>query len=658
MTENVAGRVVNVKLSKATPLLPLHEAIVNSLEAIEEANRSDGSIQIRVHRAHALGPDDDSSPRPVDGFEIVDNGVGFTDENFSAFLTADTDRKRARGGRGVGRFLWLKAFERVTVRSTYMMDQHAHRREFAFECVPDGVVEHTVTEVDASDSTTAVRLLGMRQPYSEQCPTHLTVIAQHILEHCLARLHSDRCPALAISDGDSTVDVRALFKDTVEREAVIRTASVKGHDIQLVFYKLRSSRTGKHQLRFCADGREVGADDLGEMIPDLPNSLDDEMGKRFTYAVYVSGKLLDSLVAADRSGFRFSSDGELGLFEVTEEDLRKAVLGEVEAVLLPYVEPLRKRKVEEITEYVREHAPRFRHVVRHHPDLIARIPAALPPHRLEAELARADFEVNQAVRKMREELERGQSTDPVEYQTRLAAFIHTYDEIGKSKLADYIAHRKTVLSLITQALEKNTDGTYQAESIVHSLIFPMKTTSDEVAAEDQNLWVIDERLSFHRYLASDLQLRQMEPLETPDQARPDLAIFSNPIAYTEGDYPYETVVIVEFKKPERVEYTNSANPIGQVLDYVQKIREGRAKDAAGHSIPHNEHRQYYCYVIVDVTPKLREVLAFHDLIETPDGQGFFKYHSKYNAYCEVLPYGKLLRDAEKRNKVLFDKLNI
>ena len=37
----------------------------------------------------------------------------------NSFETLDTDYKEAMGCRGVGRLLWLKAFDRVTVRSAY-----------------------------------------------------------------------------------------------------------------------------------------------------------------------------------------------------------------------------------------------------------------------------------------------------------------------------------------------------------------------------------------------------------------------------------------------------------------------------------------------------------------------------------------------------------
>ena len=41
---------------------------------------------------------------------ITDNGCGFDEKNFSSFTTADSRFKESKGAKGVGRFIWLKAF--------------------------------------------------------------------------------------------------------------------------------------------------------------------------------------------------------------------------------------------------------------------------------------------------------------------------------------------------------------------------------------------------------------------------------------------------------------------------------------------------------------------------------------------------------------------
>ena len=65
--------------------------------------------------------------------------------------------------------------------------------------------------------------------------------------------------------------------------------------------------------------------------------------------------------------------------------------------------------------------------------------------------------------------------------------------------------------------------------------------------------------------------------------------------------------------------------------------------------------------ILSFLPKqehFRIYFDFHDFSQTPDKMGYYKYNDKMNAYIEILSYDKIINDAQKRNKILFDKLGI
>jgi hypothetical protein len=63
-------------------------------------------------------------------------------------------------------------------------------------------------------------------------------------------------------------------------------------------------------------------------------------------------------------------------------------------------------------------------------------------------------------------------------------------------------------------------------------------------------------------------------------------------------------------------------------------------------------------VICDLTAKIRGIAENYDYTQTPDGLGYFAFNKKMNAYVEVISYDKLVEDAKKRNRILFDKLHI
>lgn len=76
MKINFKSIVDTHKLPASLPLLPLFEAIVNSIQSIEEAKVDDGEIHIRVIRDLKL-LHSDNWETDVCAFEITDNGVGF-----------------------------------------------------------------------------------------------------------------------------------------------------------------------------------------------------------------------------------------------------------------------------------------------------------------------------------------------------------------------------------------------------------------------------------------------------------------------------------------------------------------------------------------------------------------------------------------------------
>ena len=61
---------------------------------------------------------------------------------------------------------------------------------------------------------------------------------------------------------------------------------------------------------------------------------------------------------------------------------------------------------------------------------------------------------------------------------------------------------------------------------------------------------------------------------------------------------------------------------------------------------------------LDITEKLQKLARLHQLQLTPDGLGYFGWHRDYAFYTEVIDYRKLIQDAEKRNKVFFDKFGL
>lgn len=223
----------------------------------------------------------------------------------------------------------------------------------------------------------------------------------------------------------------------------------------------------------------------------------------------------------------------------------------------------------------------------------------------------------------------------------------------------YVVHRRVILELLDKYLSQDqSTGDYGLEKTIHSLVFPMRSTSEDVPFEQQNLWIIDERLTFHTFLSSDVPLNKTPVLENGSASRPDLLIFNQPLAFSEDGEPLQAMVVVEFKKPDRTNY-HDEDPITQVYRLVREIREGKKKNNQGRLIrPANDKVPAYCYIVCDLTPPVETRIQNMGARKTPDNLGYYGYNETLNAYFEIISYAKLLADAQKRNRVLFDKLNL
>ena len=76
---NLEGKVRHLPHFKSEALLPVFEAVVNSIQAIEESgNLQSGEIEVRIVREAQTTFGDIEIPAIAD-FLITDNGIGFLD---------------------------------------------------------------------------------------------------------------------------------------------------------------------------------------------------------------------------------------------------------------------------------------------------------------------------------------------------------------------------------------------------------------------------------------------------------------------------------------------------------------------------------------------------------------------------------------------------
>ena len=256
MKASIAGRIRNTNLPKTKALLPLFEAVINAFQAIEEAGGQGHAIRIITERQGSL---DGGKPGPIEAFTVTDTGIGFTDENFDSFETVDSPYKAPTGGKGLGRFLWLKAFTRVDVESHFRApgEDGLLCRKFSFVATDDDLPRAALPS-DQARPETSVRLVGYRSPYKDECPRQLDIIAQRLIGHFLPLFLDPNGPALSLANAiGPPIDLRTFFRDNFQAFATERSFSIDGQAFTLSGFRLRGALADHHELVYAAHFREV-----------------------------------------------------------------------------------------------------------------------------------------------------------------------------------------------------------------------------------------------------------------------------------------------------------------------------------------------------------------------------------------------------------------
>lgn len=675
LTTSLRGRVRNTSLPKSRALLPLTETLVNAVQAVDARFGDDaaqGLIEVHINRSMQTAMEIDTAQvgrtplEPILGFEVRDNGEGFTDANMASFQTLDTDYKSRLGCRGVGRLTWLKAFTRVRVDSVYDDADSGQRmrRMFRFT-VDEGVAPDPPTPA-AGEVTTTVVLDGFKEEFRLNAHKSPTPIARELFAECLWYfLRPGGAPRIVLIDGDQRVDFASLFAEYTTGKTARHHFEVKGKAFDLVSLLLKDSSDVTPKLYWSAASRVVVEENLTNQIPGLHGRLHSDDGD-LTFVTFLSSDFLDDAVRADRTAFDLapSAQGVLNPNEVSMDDIRSATLKVIEGHLTDYLRTSRAAGKERIASFVRDSAPRYRPLLRRFDKLDITVDPNINDRELELELHRQLQRIEQDVfNEGQAVLARSNDLDVAEFEKQLKSYLDKVEDIKKSDLVAYVARRRTVLEILRKVVRADDAGKYVREDVVHSLLMPMRTESNDVPTNASNMWLVDERLAFHEYLASDKTIKSMAITGSDSTREPDIAalrVCDNPMLVSAGDkLPLASIVVVEIKRPMRDDATSDdKNPISQALDYLERIRNGGVKTAAGRPIPQSDRIPGYCYVIADLTPTMITRSKDANLTPAPDGLAYFGYNSARQAYVEVISFDGLVNAATERNRAFFDQLGL
>ena len=650
---NLNGRVRNFNLMKNQSFMSVLEAVINSIHSIEERSEKDkadfkGEILIDIKRSDTLI----EGIKEIKSIAIIDNGVGFTESNMESFLTADSEYKSKIGGKGIGRFTWLKVFQNVFVESIYKDHNEEgliNKRTFSFALNNDDIIDDlNIYDEEYIDNKTTILLENPLLDYSKGLCKNTIDIANTIIEHYIECLLANSNIEINIRDESKTVSINQLIKNGLIDSKDVEF-SINKIPFNIKHLLLKKDLQKNSYIYWAANNRIVKTDKLENYINTIKGATFHN-GEAY-YVAILSSTYLDSNVSDNRLAFNIPNDDE-GLFSdiLTLPQIINEAKSAIQSYLMEEIEKLQDQNEKRVTYFINNSAPEYQYLLRHKKNEIRTIDPTLSDDRLELVLHKLEVE---HTKKLISELKKAKTCNNITgYKETLENVIKQLSESNRAKLAKYITHRKVIIELFEEGLNIK-DEKYQKEAYIHNLIYPMKTTNEENIDNYHNLWLIDERLAFCEYIASDESLKKKGD-------RPDLLFLDNSAAFVNeaiNGY-YNTVSIIELKRPMRTGYSNDDNPMDQMLRYVRQIRNKEAKTKGGRPIIVCDTTQFYLYAICDIDKTLEDILESRDYKKTPDNNGYYMYHDKYKAYIEVIPFDKVLHNAKQRNRAFFKTLGL
>lgn len=665
---NIERAVENIR-AITTVYTPVVEIIINALQAIDDTKREDGRVSIRVIRSQQT--ELKGALPEIIGFKIQDNGVGFTDNHRNSFDTLYTDCRITEGGKGFGRFICLKYFNDLKIKSVYRTTLGFKLRRFSMGKKQEIIVNEEISDTEQDDTGTVVTL-----SYLKSGPTFekkLTTVAKNIVERILPFFIADNyiCPEIVLGENDYSQEIRlndfvsnqvsAYIREFNLHQNTFKFMGKKGEECFLVrVFKIYAPKSHKSRISLVAHKREVSGSTLHKYIPEFEEEFYEknakggvDLDRNYIIKAYVFGKYLDENVSLERGGFEFSKESDL-LHGIAQVEIEKEVASIALHAVGEDISLRQEKKLERVKLYVAEEAP-------WHQSMLIEIDLSQLPYKptneeIETQLQKQKFTNQNKIRSAVEKLLSETNIENIE--EKVIELAPKISESSKDELIHYVAMRKSILDLLEKSLQADEFGAYPSEGVVHDIIFPRKHANEDTPFHSHNLWIVDERLNYTTYVSSDLPL----PLSQKGRGRPDLLVYNKRVLFRGDNEASNPITIFEFKKPQRDDFVNpSANedPVQQIVRYVNAIQNGKFKTPRGRNIRVENNTPFYGYVVCDLTNKIELWLEKEkNFTPMPDRLGWFHWMGNIKLYVEVVSWDKILKDAQMRNKVFFEKLGI
>ena len=680
----------------SNPLQPIFEVITNSFEAIDMRSKLDAPFKPFITIELFYNETTDKQPDGLAEVHVTDNGIGFDDSNFKR-LTIFKDDTKGYSNRGSGRIQLVQSFKQVMYHSVYCQAGVKYVREFSLSKAFQFMQKNAIIRLDKEevvigekDNCTQVKLIELRDKNDVKFFNNLTIsdLKQKIIDHYILFLctnreslpkidikfyHLSKCIAhtdITLSDipmPSKDDAVISISKSRISEDMKHIEASEEKVDIKIRSYKISSNILPKNSIKVTCKNEVV--DSVKLKIGSLPA---DKIIDGSHFLFLLSSDYFDNQIGDTRDHFEILSKADFKKIAksqgyISEQLVLDDLAEGVNSVAIRLYDEIAKQEEEQqrIIKSLRETYLLSEEALAEvcpndSPDDIVR-----KAYAYDAKVnANRDMNIQKSIDQIRN-LNPSDDSYQKDLDKMVADLSSNMSLKDKESLSRYVTHRKLVLDLMQQILDRQLEcqgikgKRVVDEKLIHDLLFRQHT--DEPGSSD--LWMLNEEYLYFKGV-SEYRLNQIifngkklfrEEISEEEERyltslgenraikRPDILLFPSE----------RKCIIIELKTPD----TNLALHLNQINKYAYFIRNFSTEDFMIDT--------FYGYLIGE-SLEPRDVRAFDgDFIYDPKFNYCYRPSKKIpddtsshdgSLYTEVMQYSVILKRAKMRNNVFINKL--
>jgi hypothetical protein len=586
--ESIVNHLERVSVEKVT-----FEAITNSIQA------SATEIAVYFYEKNKSIDEDEQGYFTVDELKIVDNGKGFDKQNIDSFKTYRSTYKKEFGAKGIGRFLYLKLFDDVTISSL--------SKNIRFTAQKD--VEVQLSDI-YYDNTTVVLSIPKQGGYQVSKIEYKKLVKEHFLPYFKL-----------LAQENKIVTIKVFFNNIEEYSIESREIPnfelddfiVKEHKFTL-HYIINYENINNYDGYYCADNRVV-----------IKNS-QLEPKKRFNcfhgvnILFLLSSNYFDQNVNDERNNFNIKpiqSNSDM-YSNLSWSDIHLELSGKLKEVCLKKGIDVDKEARDNLNKSIEE-APFLANYFPLENNTVLSFTALIDE-------AKKQYESDKSFLRDSEN-----EIDP-KYPVKLNRVVQT-------ELAEYIFEREKIINKL-----KNLVDDEKIEEEVHNLFMPRYTSSDSyLDYRSNNLWLFDDRFMTYDKVFSEVNIKKAFPELAEIEDRLDLCIISN----TYNKEAITDIVIIELKRPHKTITPEGAE--AQLLRYARYINDSRQDNKI----------RIWTYAFLKFNYDIEEALKDKTYNYIPTHSQYpiyYRYYERANIIINFMDYLALADDAHTRNQTFINIL--